>query len=326
MLIRMRRNRKSAAIRALIQEHRVSPTDFIAPLFLLEGAQKKEAIASLPHVFRLSLDLLLKEVERLMSQGILSVLLFPILLSDKKNPEGKEAYNEKSFFYKAIRTLKKTFPELCLMADVALDPYTSHGHDGIVSSDGKILNDLTIESLVKMALLQAEAGVDFVAPSDMMDGRVAAIRRGLDSQGHVDVGILAYSAKYASTLYGPFREALQVRLAFGDKKTYQMASSNVREALLEARLDEEEGADLLMIKPALYYLDVIAKIKERSQRPIAAYHVSGEYAMVMAAHERGWLDGPAVFQEAFLSLKRAGADLIVSYAVHHPAFPKLLET
>jgi porphobilinogen synthase len=200
------------------------------------------------------------------------------------------------------------------MVDIALDPYTTHGHDGLVSEKGEILNDVTVESLIQMSLVQARAGVDFVAPSDMMDGRVGAIREALDNEGFDNVGILAYSAKYASSLYGPFRDALEVTLHFGDKKTYQLDPANVREALLESALDEEEGADILMVKPATLYLDVIAKLKEQAKRPIAAYHVSGEYSMVMAAHIAGWLSGPKVFHETLLSIKRAGADLIFTYA------------
>jgi porphobilinogen synthase len=226
----------------------------------------------------------------------------------------EEAWNRKGLLFRAIAFVKREIPSLCVMADVALDPFTSHGHDGLVDASGEIVNDATIASLVNMALMQAEAGVDFIAPSDMMDGRVKVLRQALDKEGFTHVGILAYSAKYASALYGPFRTALQTRLAFGDKKTYQMDPSNVREALLEAKLDEEEGADILMVKPALYYLDVIAKLREETHRPIAAYHVSGEYSMVMAAHERGWLDADKIFFEGCIAMKRAGANLIFSYA------------
>ena len=314
MLIRMRRNRKSETVRKMIQETTLSPSDFAVPLFLIEGMRKSEPIQSMPGVARLSIDLAVAEAAELYERGIPAIVLFPVLDPSQKTETAEEAWNPDGLLANAIREIKRQVPEICIMADVALDPFTTHGHDGLVDKQGKILNDPTIECLIQMSLMQAEAGVDFVAPSDMMDGRIGAIRKALDEQGHEEVGILAYSAKYASALYGPFRDALQVNLQFGDKKTYQMDPANVREALLEATLDEEEGADFLMVKPATFYLDVIAKLRQQTQRPIAAYHVSGEYAMVMAAHANGWLNAEKVFYEALLSIKRAGADLIFTYA------------
>ncbi|HSX10333.1 MAG TPA: porphobilinogen synthase, partial [Chlamydiales bacterium] len=234
-----------------------------------------------------------------------------------KSLGAEEAWNPDSLLARAIREMKFALPNLCVMADVALDPFTTHCHDGLANEKGEILNDETIECLIQMALMQARAGIDFVAPSDMMDGRVGAIREALDDEGYQNVGILAYSAKYASALYAPFREALSVKLAFGDKKSYQLNPANSREALLEAALDEEEGADILMVKPATLYLDIIAKLREQTKRPIAAYHVGGEYAMVMAAHQAGWLNADKVFYETLLSIKRAGADLIFTYAIKH---------
>lgn len=313
---RLRRNRKSESIRKMVQETSLHPSDLVAPLFLVEGEKKREDIASMPGIQRLSIDEMVREALYLYKRGIRAVLLFPVLDSHLRTPLGDEAWNEEGLLFRGISALKRELPEMCVMADVALDPFTSHGHDGLVDEDGIILNDETIDCLVKMSLMQSHAGVDYVAPSDMMDGRVGVIRKELDRAGYKDVGIMAYSVKYASALYGPFRNALQTRLSFGDKRTYQMDPANVREGLIEARMDEEEGADILMVKPALYYLDVICKLRDQTQRPIAAYHVSGEYAMVMAAHERGWLDANKVFQEALLSIKRAGADLIFTYAAH----------
>ncbi|MBU6383992.1 MAG: porphobilinogen synthase [Verrucomicrobia bacterium] len=313
--IRLRRNRKMEAIRRMVQETRLTPSDLVAPLFIVEGEKQRIPIGTMPGVERLSIDLAVKEAKELFAQGVHAIALFPVLDPALKHPEGKEAWNEEGLLARAIREIKFALPELCVMADVALDPFTNHGHDGLVNEKGEILNDETIECLIKMSLMQAKAGIDFVAPSDMMDGRVGAIREALDDAGFEHVGILAYSAKYASALYGPFRDALKVRLAFGDKKTYQMDPANAREALLEAALDEEEGADILMVKPATLYLDVIAKLREQTKRPIAAYHVSGEYAMVMAAHQAGYLNAEKVFYESLLSIKRAGADLIFTYAI-----------
>lgn len=313
--IRLRRNRNAESIRSVVQETHLSCQNLGACFFLIEGEKKKEPIASMPHIFRYSIDEMLKEAERLYAQGIRVVLLFPVVHRLLRTLGAEEAWNPEGLLARAIRALKHHLPDVCVMADVALDPFTSHGHDGLASEQGEILNDETVACLVKMALMQAESGIDFVAPSDMMDGRIQAIRKGLDQAGYPHVGILAYSAKYASSLYGPFREALQVSLGFGDKKSYQLNPANVREALLEAELDEKEGADILMVKPALFYLDVITRLRQKTLRPIAAYHVSGEYAMVMAAHERGFLDAPKVFFEALLSLRRAGADLIFTYAL-----------
>jgi porphobilinogen synthase len=298
----------------MVRETELLPSDLIAPLFLIEGVNVKSEIAGLPGIERLSLDLALKEAASLHEAGVQAVALFPCVGKHLKTDSAEASWNPDGLMQRAIRTMKKAIPSLCIIADVALDPYTSHGHDGLADSNGRVLNDETVECLIRMAIAQAESGVDMVAPSDMMDGRVGAIREALDLAGKPEVSILAYSAKYASSLYAPFRDALDSRLAFGDKKTYQMDPANVREALLEAALDEKEGADILMVKPATLYLDVIAKLRERTSRPIAAYHVSGEYAMVMAADHMGWLDADKVFYETLLSIKRAGADLIFTYA------------
>jgi porphobilinogen synthase len=301
----------------MVQETRLAPSDFVAPFFVIEGESLRAPISSMPGVERLSIDFLIREATYLHERGVQSICLFPVIAPFLKSEYGEEAWNENGLISRAIQAIKQAIPSLCVMADVALDPFTSHGHDGLLSEQGEILNDESIDCLIRMSLMQARAGVDFVTPSDMMDGRVRAIREALDAEGHENVGILAYSAKYASALYGPFREALNVQLLFGDKKTYQMDPANVREALLEAALDEEEGADILMVKPATYYLDVISKLREQTKRPIAAYHVSGEYSMVMAAHRAGYLDASKVFFEALLSIKRAGADLIFTYAIKH---------
>lgn len=311
---RPRRNRKSSAIRALVQENHLHPSQLIAPLFVLEGSGRKEAIASLPNVFRISIDLLIKEVEELYSLGIRAVDLFPFIPADKKDWNGSEAWREGNLISEAILAVKKAVPEMCLMVDVALDPYTIHGHDGLVDESGRIVNDPTLEALAKMSLLAAEAGADVIAPSDMMDGRVAYLRQALDQNGFQEVSILSYAVKFASAFYGPFRDALQSAPKFGDKKTYQINPANSREALLECLLDEAEGADFLLIKPALPYLDVICKAKEALNIPIGAYHVSGEYAMVMAAAEKGWIDGERAMEECLISIKRAGADFIFTYA------------
>lgn len=314
MLHRPRRNRKSKVIRSLIQETCIHSSDLIYPLFILEGTNTKQPIKSLPGIFRWSLDLLLNEVERAMQLGIGSFAFFPVISDDLKDPEGKESLNPKGILQRAIKSVKTTFPESCVMTDVALDPYSSQGHDGLVDAHGRILNDETVALLTKMALVQAEAGSDMVAPSDMMDGRVRAIRETLDKAGWADVSIHAYSAKYASAYYGPFRDALGSAPRFGDKKSYQMDPANSREALLEARLDEEEGADILMVKPALCYLDIIAKLRSATCLPISAFQVSGEYAQLVAAGQNGWLDFDRALFESVLSIKRAGADMIITYA------------
>lgn len=311
---RPRRNRQTAAIRSLVQENYLHANQLVAPLFVVEGQSQQQPIRSMPGIHRYSLDLLIKEIHSLYRLGIRAVNLFCYVPSEKKDPSGSEAIKEGNFLQEAIRFIKNEIPDMCLMADVALDPFTDHGHDGVLDGRGNVDNDSTLNLLCHMSCLLAQAGVDLVSPSDMMDGRVANIRAALDAQGFSSVGILSYAAKYASSFYGPFREALNSSPKSGDKKGYQMNPANSREALLECCLDEIEGADMLLIKPALPYLDIIAKVREASCLPIAAYHVSGEYAMVMAAGERGWLDPLAVFEESLLSIKRAGADFILTYA------------
>ncbi len=315
LLARPRRNRKSPAIRHLVEENVLQASDLVMPFFVIEGENKQEEIKSLPGVFRLSLDLVLKEAEKLHLQGIPSIALFPVIDPQHKDEKGTAALHEDGLIPRALQLIKREIPSLCLITDIALDPFTSHGHDGVVDHRGYVMNDPTVEILCQMASLFGAAGADIVAPSDMMDGRIGAIRRRLDLDGLEEVSIVSYSVKYASSLYSPFRDTLGSKLKFGDKKSYQMNPANSREAVREALLDAEEGADMLMVKPALFYLDIIAQIKAHVHLPICAYHVSGEYAMVMAAHANGWLDGPKVFHEALLSIKRAGADFIFSYAV-----------
>jgi porphobilinogen synthase len=316
---RPRRNRKSPAVRALIQETHLQAQNLISPLFIVEGRKQKQVIPSMPGVHRLSIDLLLKEITELYELGIRAVDLFPVVPIERKDASGSESLRPDSLMPEAVRAIKKNIPEMCVMVDVALDPFTNHGHDGLVDDAGRILNDPTLEALAKMSILFAEAGADIVAPSDMMDGRVAYIRQALDQAGFSDIGILAYAAKYASALYGPFRDALNSAPKFGDKKTYQLNPANQREALLEVALDEAEGADMLLIKPALAYLDIIAKARVLTNLPLGAYHVSGEYAMVMAAAQNGWLDADRVMTECLLSIKRAGADFILTYAAKRTA-------
>lgn len=316
---RPRRNRKSPAIRGLVQETRLHPENFVAPLFVLEGHNRHQAINSMPGINRLSVDLLLKEAEALLKLGVKAVDLFAVVPPEKKDCLATEATLSGNLIERAVIALKKEFPELCVMVDIALDPYTDHGHDGLINNAGAIINDATIHILGKMSLQAAQAGADIVAPSDMMDGRVGYIRSQLDAAGYIDVGILAYAAKYASAFYGPFREALGSAPKFGDKKSYQMNPSNAREALLECHLDASEGADMLLIKPALAYLDIIAKVREITYLPVGAYHVSGEYAMVKAAAQNGWIDGERVMFESLLSIKRAGADFILTYAAREMA-------
>lgn len=316
---RPRRNRKSPAIRGLIQETRLHPENFVAPLFVLEGNNQKEPINSMPGICRLSVDLIIKEAEALLKLGVMAVDLFAVVPSEKKDRLATEATMQGNLLERAIMALKREFPELCVMVDVALDPYTDHGHDGLLNEHGAVINDATIKLLGRMSLQAAEAGADIIAPSDMMDGRVGYIRSQLDAAGYIDVGILAYAAKYASAFYGPFREALNSAPKIGDKKGYQMQPANAREALRECRLDEEEGADMLLIKPALAYLDIIAKVKEFTLLPLGAYHVSGEYAMVKAAAQNGWINGEQVMYESLLSIKRAGADFILTYAAREMA-------
>ena len=312
LIKRPRRNRKSPSVRTFIQETWLHPRDLISPLFIVDGERQMQPISSMPGIHRFSIDLLLKEVEELYRLGICAVDLFPYIPKERKDSQGSEAFKSNQLLYRAVAAIKKEIPEMCVMVDVALDPYTDHGHDGLLNEQGDVDNDSTLEALAQLSLMASEAGADVVAPSDMMDGRVRYIRKVLDRAGYTDVSILAYTAKYASSFYGPFREALDSSPK-GDKKTYQMNPGNVREALLEAALDEEEGADFLLVKPALPYLDVIAKMRECTNLPIGAYHVSGEYAMIMAAAERGWINGDRVLQETLLSIKRAGADFILTY-------------
>ena len=312
MLRRPRRNRQSAVIRDLVEETQLSVKNLVFPLFITGGEQQRVPIASMPGIYRYSPDTLLEEINACVQLGIRAFAPFPALDDSLKDPHGTESYNPDGLFPRTIRQIKAQFPDVVLMTDVALDPYSSDGHDGIVQ-DGKILNDETLEVLGKMALVQAQAGADMVAPSDMMDGRIGYIRNMLDEHGFVDTGIIAYTAKYASAFYGPFRDALESAPKFGDKKTYQMNPANRREALIEADLDVAEGADILMVKPAIPYLDVVKMLRDQYALPIAAYHVSGEYAMVKAAAEKGWLNGHQTMVESLLSIKRAGADIILTY-------------
>jgi len=312
MLRRPRRNRQSAAIRQLVQETTLNVQDFIFPLFLTAGSNKKEEIKSMPNIFRFSTDLLLEEIAVCRDLGLLNFALFPHFQEELKDSIGSLSYQPDNMYLQAIRQIKQHFPEVSIITDVALDPYSSDGHDGIVQ-DGQILNDETLEVLGKMALAQAQAGATIVAPSDMMDGRVQHIRTVLDEQGFTNVAIMAYTAKYASAFYGPFRDALDSAPRHGDKKTYQMNPANVKEALIEADLDFFEGADFLMVKPALSYLDVIKTLADNYALPIAAYNVSGEYAMVKAAAQKGWLDNDKTMYEILLSIRRAGAKVILSY-------------
>lgn len=316
ILKRPRRNRGNKALRSLVQETRLHPSQLVAPLFILEGENKKEAILSMPGCFRLSIDLALKEIENLMSQGVMAIDLFPVIPKEKKDAEGSYSLNDQNLLSRAVYVIKREFKELLVMADVALDPFTDHGHDGLIDSSGNILNDETVNALLDMSLILANAGVDIIAPSDMMDGRIKFLRQGLDRNGFINTGILAYAAKYASSFYGPFREALHSSPKFGDKKTYQMNPANSKEALLECALDEEEGADMLLVKPALPYLDIIAKLKNNTHLPIGAYQVSGEYSMIMAAGNNGWINSDKVLYESLLSIKRAGADFILTYAAN----------
>jgi porphobilinogen synthase len=309
---RPRRNRKSETIRSMVEETRVTTNDFIYPLFLLDGSSQKVEVNSMPGIFRLSGDLMLKEIEECMNLGIRAFDVFPAVEEQFKDRTATKSYDPNFFYLKVLKEIKKKFPEACVMTDVAMDPYSSDGHDGLVK-DGKILNDETLEILGKMALAQADTGIDIIGPSDMMDGRVGYIRNILDQNGFTDVSIMSYTAKYTSGFYNPFREALDSAPKFGDKKTYQMNPANRKEALLEAQLDTDEGADFLMVKPALAYLDVIRLLKDNTYLPIAAYNVSGEYSMVKAAAQKGWLDGDRVMNEILLSIKRAGADVILTY-------------
>ncbi len=318
---RPRRNRKSAAIRNLVQEHTLSVKDLIFPLFLIEGKNKKTEVASMPGIFRWSHDLLLKEIETCLKLGITTFDIFPNINDRLKDKKASESLNKKGLYLSSLREIKKQFPEAVIMTDVAMDPYSSDGHDGVVKN-GEILNDQTLEILAKMALAQAEAGADIIGPSDMMDGRVGYIREALDENGFTNVSIMSYTAKYASAFYGPFRDALDSAPKFGDKKTYQMNPANSKEALLEADLDFNEGADFLMVKPAMSYLDVIKLLNDNFNLPIAAYNVSGEYAMVKAAAAKGWIDNDKIRDEILLSIKRAGASIILTYFAKEFALSK----
>ncbi|MDB5104669.1 MAG: delta-aminolevulinic acid dehydratase [Fibrobacteres bacterium] len=318
MLRRPRRNRRTASLRALLRETELTPAHFILPLFVMEGKNQRIPVRSMPGVERLSRDLILKEARRALSLGIGSVALFPVLADNLKDAFASTSTLDDGLLQRTIRDLKNALPEITVITDVAMDPYSSDGHDGLVYG-GKILNDESLPILAAMALSQARAGADIVAPSDMMDGRVGYLRRSLDAEGFNDTGILAYTAKYASSFYGPFREALDSAPKHGDKKTYQMDPANRREALVEAELDVREGADIVMVKPALAYLDVIAAVKAAVNVPVAAYHVSGEYAMVKAAGQLGWLDADAAMLESLMSIRRAGADAILTYAAMETA-------
>ena len=304
--------RTSPAIRSLVAETVLTPNDFIVPLFIEEGENIQTEIASMPNYFRRSLDLTVREVKELWSMGIKSVLLFIKCKDELKDNTGKEAWNKNGLMQRSVKAIKDAVPEIYVMTDVALDPYSSYGHDGIVEN-GEIVNDPTVEALVKMSISHAEAGVDMVAPSDMMDGRIGAIREGLEKAGYTKTGIMAYSAKYASCFYGPFRDALDSAPGFGDKKTYQMNFANRIEAVKEAQMDVEEGADIVMVKPGLPYLDIVREVKNSVDVPVSVYNISGEYAMIKAAAKMGWLDENKAIIETLTSIKRAGADLIATY-------------
>lgn len=312
MNIRPRRNRKSAAIRNMVEETQLGVQHLIYPIFLKDGVGIKEEVSSLPNNFRWSIDQLIPEIESCLKLGITTYDIFPAVDEKLKDKTATYSYASDNFYLNAIRKLKETFPEICIMSDVAMDPYSSDGHDGLVEN-GKILNDETLPILVEMSIAQAQAGVDIIGPSDMMDGRVGVIRDALDAEGYTETSIMSYTAKYASAFYGPFRDALNSAPKLGDKKTYQMNPANKREALLEAQLDFEEGADFLMVKPALCYLDIIHILRENFSIPITAYNVSGECAMIHAASRNGWLDYDRAVLETLLSIRRAGADGILTY-------------
>jgi len=310
-----RRNRilrTNPAIRSLVAETILTPNDFIVPLFVIEGENIKEEISSMSNYFRMSIDKTVKEVKELWNMGLKCVLLFIKCKDEYKDNKGTEALNPDGLMQRAIRAIKDACPEMVIMTDIALDPFSSYGHDGIVENN-EIINDATVEVLAQMSVSHAQAGADFVAPSDMMDGRVAAIRKALEENNFIKTGIMAYSAKYASCFYGPFRDALDSAPGFGDKKTYQMDPANRVEAIKEALMDMEEGADIIMVKPAMAYLDIIREVKDISDVPVSAYHVSGEYAMIKAAAKMGWLNEEKAVIESLTSIKRAGADLIATY-------------
>ena len=309
---RNRRLRTSETLRNLIRESTITANDFLVPLFIIEGENKKQEIKSMPNYFKMSIDLILKEIKILHTLGLKSVLLFAQVEENLKDNYGTEAINKNGLMQRAIKSIKNKFPDILIMSDVALDPYSSYGHDGVVEN-GIIVNDITNDILAKMSLTHIEAGADFVAPSDMMDGRVKSIRTILEKEGYHDAGIMSYSAKYASSFYGPFRDALDSKPGFGDKKTYQMDIGNREEAINEVRSDIEEGADIVMVKPGISYLDIIRDIKNNFNIPISAYQVSGEYAMIKAASKNGWIDENQTILETSIAFKRAGANFIASY-------------
>ena len=312
---RLRRNRRDAFSRALVRENTLTTSHLIYPMFVLEGHNEREAVSSMPGIERLSIDLMLKQAERARTLGIPAIALFPVV-RDNKSEDGREAYNPDGLVQRAVRALKAELPELGIITDVALDPYTTHGQDGLIDASGYVLNDETCDVLVQQALSHAEAGANIVAPSDMMDGRIGLIRDALEDEDHIHTRILAYSAKYASSFYGPFRDAVgsSANLGKKDKRTYQMDPSNSDEALHEVAEDLYEGADIVMIKPGLPYLDIVQRIKTTFKVPVAVYQVSGEYAMIQAAHQNGWIDGKAVMMESLESMVRAGADCILTYS------------
>lgn len=322
---RMRRMRRDDFSRRLMRETRLSTDDLIFPIFIVEGSKQRQPIASMPGIFRLSIDELVKEAAELVALGIPAIALFPSPLDSTKTLEGAEAFNSQGLVQRAIRAVKASQPELGIITDVALDPYTTHGQDGIIDQYGYVLNDVTVAVLVKQALSHAEAGADIVAPSDMMDGRIGAIRLALEEQGHIHTKILAYSAKYASSYYGPFRDAVgsSTNLGGGNKYSYQMDMANSDEALQEVALDLAEGADMVMVKPGMPYLDIVSRVKQEFRVPTFVYQVSGEYAMHMAAAQNGWLNEDAVAMESLISIKRAGADAILTYFAKKAA--KLLQ-
>lgn len=323
---RMRRMRKNDFSRRLMREHRLTTDDLIYPMFIIEGNNVREAIPSMPNIERLSIDLLLEEAKELVELGIPTIALFPVVESDKKSLLAEEAYNPNGLVQRAIRALKESFPELGVLTDVALDPYTTHGQDGIIDESGYVLNDITVDTLVKQALSHAQAGADIVAPSDMMDGRIGEIRDELEAEGFINTLIMAYAAKYASAYYGPFRDAIgsSGNLGKGNKFTYQIDPANSNEAIREVMLDIEEGADMVMVKPGMPYLDIVRRVKTELEVPTFAYQVSGEYAMHMAAFQNGWLDKDTVIMESLLAFKRAGADGILTYFAKDAA--RLLKT
>jgi porphobilinogen synthase len=313
--IRMRRMRRDPFSRALMRENAVTASDLIYPVFILDGTHQREPVLSMPGVERVSVDLLLKVAEECVSLGIPVLALFPVIDVARKTADGIEATNPEGLVPRAVRVLKQAFPELGILTDIALDPYTSHGQDGLIDDNGYVINDITTDMLIRQALCHAAAGVDVVAPSDMMDGRIGAIRAALEAGGHIHTRIMAYSAKYASAFYGPFRDAVgsAANLGKGDKNTYQMDPANSDEALREVGLDLAEGADMVMVKPGMPYLDIVRRVKEEFQVPTFAYQVSGEYAMIKAAAQNGWLDHDKVMMESMLAFKRAGADAVLTY-------------